>query len=263
MIYWSSKQAEKQMEAALKELKMLDKAEKGLPKGELFCAKNRKYYKWYVRDKNGLTYLPKKNEEVAKKLALKKYNNVRRKELEGFMRACKSYLHYIKRWEGKTEKLLCHTEFGRLLQGEFLPTKEALRIWQEQEYENCQKHPENLIIKGTGGKYLRSKSEAMIDAVLTKYHVPFHYEEKLVLGNLVVYPDFVIRHPVSGEYYYWEHFGLMDDEEYVENACQKIKSYCKNGIIPSDRLIMTFESKQNPFSMEMAEKVIKDYFLEN
>ena len=66
-----------------------------------------------------------------------------------------------------------------------------------------------------------------------------------MLDGITIYPDFVIRHPVTGEYYYWEHFGIMDEEDYRNHACKKINLYCKNEILPFVNLIMTFETKNN------------------
>ena len=45
--------------------------------------------------------------------------------------------------------------------------------------------------------------------------------------------------PRTAEYYYWEHFGLLDDPKYVsESVCRKIKLYSDNGIIPSVNMIL-------------------------
>ena len=70
---------------------------------------------------------------------------------------------------------------------------------------------------------LRSKSEAIIDMILYKNGIPFRYEEKIVLGDVILYPDFVIRHPKTGDFYYWEHFGMMDDEDYINKAKELAK----------------------------------------
>ena len=95
-----------------------------------------------------------------------------------------------------------------------------------------------------------------------KNQIPFRYEEKIVLDGMAFYPDFVIRHPTTGEYFYWEHFGMMDEEDYIEHACNKIKLYCKNGIIPTINLIITYESKNHPLSVEEVEGIVQKYFLE-
>ena len=138
----------------------------------------------------------------------------------------------------------------------YMPNK-----WQSDRYERCKKHEDALVIKGTQGKMLRSKSEAIIDRMLYKNGILFRYEEKLILKGITIYPDFVIRHPKTGEYYYWEHFGMMDEEEYRNHACEKIKLYCDNGIIPSINLIATYETKDHPLSIEQVEKIITEYFL--
>ena len=156
--------------------------------------------------------------------------------------------------------LLEHPGYGQLLEKHFVPINEELLRWQNAPYEKSNKYEEDLIIKGTQGKMLRSKSEAIIDMMLYKNKIPFRYEEKLVLDDITLYPDFVIRHPATGEFYYWEHFGMMDEEDYMDHACDKIRLYCKNGIIPSLNLITTYETKRHPLSVEKVESIIQEYF---
>lgn len=243
-----------------KELEEIYRMEAQFPQGELRCSKNNSRYKWLFKDKKGTAYLPKKKRELAEALALKKYYAYRKRELESNLAACNAYLRKMLPMEGKAEQLLCHPEYGRLLQSHFIPMKEDLWKWQSDDYERSNKHEESLIIKGTQGKMLRSKSEAIIDMMLYKNGIPFRYEEKLVLDRIILYPDFVIRHPVTGAYYYWEHFGMMDEEAYRNHACDKVKLYCANGIIPSINLITTYETKRHPLSVEKVEWTIQEYF---
>ncbi|MGN0168972.1 MAG: ATPase [Acetatifactor sp.] len=244
-----------------KELDKVYSLEKKFPNGELLCAKNSNHYKWYVKEQEGTFYLPKSKRELAEGLAVKKYYEYKKQELESSLSACDAYLRKMSSLEGKTEQLLYHPEYGRLLEKHFIPKNEELWKWQNDNYERCKKHEEALVIKGTQGKLLRSKSEAIIDMLLYKNKIPFRYEEKLVLEGITMYPDFVIRHPVTGEYFYWEHFGMMDEEDYRNHACNKIKLYCKNGIIPSVNLIMTYETKQYPLGVEKVEWLIQEYFM--
>ena len=60
---------------------------------------------------------------------------------------------------------------------------------------------------------------------------------------------------------YWEHFGLMDKQDYRNSACKKIRLYCDNGIIPSIDLIATFETVDHPLDVEKVEKIIQEFFL--
>ena len=91
--------------------------------------------------------------------------------------------------------------------------------------------------------------------------ISYHYEELIQLGNKTIAPDFTIKHPTTGEIFYWEHFGMMDDPAYVKNACDKIRLYSLNGIIPSKQLILTYETKDYPLSPNEVKKIIGDYFL--
>ncbi|MBQ1172021.1 MAG: ATPase [Lachnospiraceae bacterium] len=234
--------------------------EKKYPKGELLCARNDSRYKWYLKEQGKTSYLPKNKRELAEMLATKKYFHYRKEELECELSACNSYLNKMTSRKDKSEQLLQHPEYSKLIAKYFIPIKESLMEWQNTDYERCDKHEEAFIIKGTQGKMLRSKSEAIIDRLLYQNRIPFHYEEKLVLNGIILYPDFVIRHPITGEYYYWEHFGMMDDAEYINHACRKIKLYCENGILPSINLITTFETKEHPLSIEKVEEIIQEYF---
>ena len=250
----------KKKEQIVKELEKISCLERKFPQGELLCSKNGGHYKWYIRNQQGLSYLPKCNRKIAEGMALKKYYTYKKQELERNLSACNAYLRKIGAMEGKTEQLLLHPEYGQLLEKHFIPKKEELCKWQSDVYEKKDSHKESLTIKGTQGKMLRSKSEAIIDMMLYQNGIPFHYEEKLVLDGNIIYPDFVIRHPVTGKYYYWEHFGMMDEDIYLNNACNKIRLYCQNGIIPSVNLILTYETKEHPLDIEKVELIIHEYF---
>ena len=108
---------------------------------------------------------------------------------------------------------------------------------------------------------MRSKSEAIIATMLHVNRIPFHYEEALHLGKRVIYPDFTIRHPVTGQVHYWEHFGMMANENYAQAAFQKMQLYNINGIMLSDTLLATYESEEAPLKSNIVENMIQQYFL--
>lgn len=242
------------------ELQYLENKEKGLPQGDLICAKNAGRYKWYFHDQNITTYLPKKEVDLAKKLTLKKYYWIRKEELQRELVACQIYMQKADSKPDLLEKMLDNVEYSRLLGGRRLSIKRDLEDWINEKYEKNRSYPENLIVKGTQGKYLRSKSEAIIDRILYTNGIPFRYEDQLILENAILHPDFTIRHPKTGQYFYWEHFGLMDNPDYVTKACQKIKTYCDNGIVPTINLILTYETKDHPLSIDQVEKIVREYF---
>ena len=57
-----------------------------------------------------------------------------------------------------------------------------------------------------------------------------------------------------------EHFGMMDNPDYCNHACDKIKLYCRHGIIPSVNLILTYETKQCPLNADKVEMILQEYF---
>lgn len=83
----------------------------------------------------------------------------------------------------------------------------------------------------------------------------------ITFGKRVIYPDFTIRHPVTGQTYYWEHFGMMDNENYAQAAFQKMQLYNINGIMLSDTLLATYESEEVPLKSNIVENMIQQYFL--
>jgi len=231
------------------------------PEGKLICAQNGKHYKWYQSDGKARKYIPKKNRELAEKLAQKKYLTCFLKDLLQEKCAIDFYLRHHVSSMAKAGQLLEDPEYQKLLSPFFTPLIQELSAWQQSSYHRNENHPEYLTFKTVTGDYVRSKSEALIHMMLYTNRIPFRYECALQLADSFVYPDFTIRHPVTGEYYYWEHFGLMDQPAYCKSACSKLHLYSSNGIIPTIQLITTYETKEHPLSPDTIERLIRQYFM--
>ena len=128
--------------------------------------------------------------------------------------------------------------------------------WISSYYEKNPFRPENLKYRTKSGILVRSKSERIIADLLTKYGFLFRYEQKLVIGDNVYYPDFIIMLD-DGRMVIWEHFGLMDNEEYYLKACEKIENYRKAGFATHTNLICTYEDDIR--SEEILEGIICRY----
>lgn len=233
-----------------------------LPSGKLICASNRKWQKWYVSDGHTSTYLPKKERQTAELLALKKYLIQQLENTIQELKAINLYLqNHDKLAEEKELSLVTSPELKDLLQPYFYSLADELHQWEKNPYEKNQNHPERLIHKTYSGNFVRSKSEALIDMFLFKNKIPFRYECPIELDNVILYPDFTIRHPKTGKLFYWEHFGLMNQLTYRKNACSKLQLYISNGIIPNIQLITTYETQEEPLDPETVEKIVEHYFL--
>lgn len=158
------------------------------------------------------------------------------------------------------EHTLLDQEIQKLLVSYFNSLSDELNQWQNESFESNPKYPEQKIHKTYNNIFVRSKSEAIISMSLYTHKIPFRYECILQLGETILYPDFTIRHPKTGEFFFWEHFGLMDNLDYQKNALSKLQLYTTNGIFPTIHLITTYETKDIPLSPSTVEKTIQYYF---
>lgn len=106
-------------------------------------------------------------------------------------------------------------------------------------YLGVNKHLLGKIHKTESGIWVRSKSEVIIANILFRSNIDFQYEEKLYY-NATQWkePDFTIRH--NDKIWYWEHLGLLGDEQYNENWQEKKQIYKDLGVF--DNVITTKES---------------------
>lgn len=100
--------------------------------------------------------------------------------------------------------------------------------------------PEHLIYTTASGIKVRSKSERLIADRLYHNNVAFQYESQLLIGHREIYPDFKIIRK-DKKIVFWEHNGLMDNEEYAERAHEKIELYNSIGFFQHTNLICTNE----------------------
>ena len=233
-----------------------------LPEGKLICASNGKGYKWYRSDGHKATYISKKEKTLAEELAYKNYLSLQLKNLLHEKTAINFYLRHHDTNAYQTEQSFINSpKFQDLLAPHFTPLSKELHDWMEAPYDKCINYPEHLTNHAYSGNIVRSKSEVLIDMFLFKNNIPFRYECLLQLDDISIYPDFTIRHPKTGQVYYWEHFGMMDNPTYSKNVCSKLQNYISHGIIPSIHLITTYETRDNPLSAETVEKIVEHYFL--
>lgn len=244
-----------------KEITLLQNQLSSLPEGTLVCTKNGKYFKCYQRNGSSLDYIPKSNLSMAQKLAQKKYLLFRLADCRQEKRAIEAYLKIHRKLPRAPRLLDADSPYHILLSTYFSPASSKLSQWACKPYETNNSFPEQRMIKSCSGNTLRSKSEALIDMALYTNRIPFRYECALNLGNKTLFPDFTIRHPETGEFFYWEHFGMMSDPTYSQKTFDKLLFYNSHGITPSVNLITTYETLENPLSPEYVQALIRHYFL--
>jgi ATP-dependent DNA helicase RecQ len=106
-------------------------------------------------------------------------------------------------------------------------------------YLGMDKYQLNRIYTTADGNKVRSKSEVIICNLLKDAGIKYKYEELLEYDQgKVINPDFTIYLP-SGKKLFWEHIGMLGNEDYDMNWLKKLEVY--NRLYPG-QLIKTYES---------------------
>ena len=243
-----------------KKIILLEQEISNLPEGKICCVHDKNRIKWMHKKEDKYIYISKKERILAEQLALKKQYIQFHKQYTGEKYAVDLYLKHHREDNKELQKMLSDPAYQELLRPYFKPESDELVDWINTPYEKNQNYPEKLIYRTSSGNMVRSKSEVLIDMYLYTNRIPFRYECALPLGESVVYPDFTIRHPITGKTYYWEHFGMVDNPVYAKKAISKMELYMSHQIYPDIQLITTYETKEFPLVPETIEFNIKRFF---
>ena len=257
--------AKRDFERLDKEIKQLEKAIKPLPEGKLAVYTVRGCRRFYQichdseTHKTKRTYISNFDKKQIKQLADKTLHVANLQDKKEEYQRLKIYLDSYENSHARMQKRLSNVKELRQICDYIPPLERQYQEWAEEEY------PTNPIenktcVKSVLGVDVRSKSEAYIALKLKEKGMAVRYECELQLKRGKVYPDFTILDPRSGRIYYWEHFGMMDDEEYVTHADRKLRDYAEIGYYPMMNLIITSETKEKPLDFGLVDHLIEYYF---
>ena len=122
-------------------------------------------------------------------------------------------------------------------------------------------HPEHLKSVSARGEKMRSGGEMYISARLDHFGIPYRYEDNTGIPDLDYAPDFKILRPRDRKIIYWEHFGKVNDYQYVLENIDKVKNYISYGIKPWDNLIMTFNNEKGGYDGKLIDAMIECWLL--
>ncbi len=133
-------------------------------------------------------------------------------------------------------------EIRNLVRYPLLSTQSKAEKWASARYRtNPTPFDERTVYKTVKGDRVRSRAELIIANNLYSLNIPYRYEMAYSCGNSVLYPDFTVMNPLTGEIFYVEYFGLMEDDSYRSNTLWKIREYYKTP--DAGRFIFIFESE--------------------
>lgn len=248
-------------ELITRQIQQLEQQLASYPPGKLVCCKDKKYTKYYHAQNGVYVYIHKKNLSLIRQLAEKNYLSASLADLQTELDAVNSYLEHYESYSSQKEYLLNHPLYRPTLLQVLKPLSEELAQWADEDFIKNPHHSGQLRHVCLSGHIVRSKSEALIDQALFSYKIPFRYECALALGETTYYPDFTIRHPQTGQFYYWEHFGMMDSPQYAQHAFHKMQLYNSYGYVPTINLIITCETRNHPITPQDIEDILHHYFL--
>ena len=240
----------------------------------IITVNGKKYY--YHRkspdDYNGV-YIPKGNIELVQRLAQKEYDQ---KALKAAQSELKRTQRYLKKCSEPAIELVYEQltpDKQQFVKPVFETDDKFVEAWQAIKYQGKRFYDGAPQIFTEKGERVRSKSEMIIADLLLKEGVPYRYEypiticeaaagvnsESRVNTTKIYYPDFTVLNVRQRREMYWEHFGMMDDHEYMEKALKKIQIYEQNGIFPGTNLLITYETMQNPLNSNRVLNLIRRY----
>lgn len=237
-------------------------------------------------------YLPQTESKSIAQLVQKEYDQTvlaeMQRELKAIDRFLKSY-HPENLQQVYSSMLPARRKLVQLLR---LPDEEYASRWLSVKYKGkpfAEGSPELVTSRG---ERVRSKSEIIIADTLDRLKIPYRYEfpHQLKvrrnsrgrgdalhnpLGNkqdggrqhdssrrtVTFHPDFTCLNLRTRREFIWEHFGRMDDPEYIAETLGKFETYTANGIFPGDGLIFTMETQDRPLNPTTVEALAKRFLV--
>lgn len=254
---------QKHLEEQLIELDQLEKSVRknkryigAVPEGRLritLCRGNYQYHFKPAGEKKE-RYIPKSQNDVVRKIAQNGYDE---KMLKQIQQTRNTIDRFLKDYNPAAEKEIYEKMGGgrkELINPAILPTEEFIEKWY-RDYpgsQNCY-YEEGKYITDRGER-VRSKSEVLLANLFYGKGIPYQYEANLPLHGRDYYPDFLLLHVEKRKMAIWEHFGLMDSEDYVQKNMKKLEEYERAGYQVGVDVLFSMEFAGGPFDIREAER---------
>ena len=248
------------------------------PQGRIRISQNGGHPEYYLVTERGSLrgkYLPHSQKTLARQLAQKDYDARLIKLMQKEISALQNYMKQTSNGRAIPELYdsLCPARRS-LITPVTLTNEQYAARWQDVSWKGRPFASDAPYICTARGERVRSKSEVIIADTLFRYNIPYRYEFPITLKRSnsadirrdfgrsnTLYPDFLCLNTRTRTEFYWEHFGLMDDPAYSNNAAGKLRLYTENGILAGRNLIITMETQTEPPSIKALEKLIEEFLL--
>lgn len=237
-----------------------------LPDGELFCSDNNGYRKYYQRlpaignRKKERRYGIKSDRSLVSSLVRKNYVVKALEIIDHDINVISAALRDYVPIDENTVMEAFTSRYPELAGGiyrvSFDPEQWKGAFSRIEDY-----HPENLKQTAADGTRMRSKNEVYIASRLDHYGLIYRSDCPTGIPGLRRIPDFTILRMRDCKKIYWEHFGMMDVQEYRADNKRKLMEYEAAGIVPWDNLIVTYDTLEGGLRADLIEALIKGLLL--
>jgi len=245
---------------------------KKAPAGRLRLSRRKNQVQWFQVSKGAKihgTYIPVEDRARASLLAQKEYDKKALPLLCRYLSALDKLISLTR--ENAFESLYLNMHPGRrdLVDPVYVPDEIWVERWQEMSYKGKPVDESSPEICTLRGERVRSKSEAMIADTLYRLKIPYKYEKPLQVRDpgrsrskvTEIFPDFTCLNVRLRKEIVWEHFGLMDDEEYASQVVWKMNCYEANGFFMGENMILSMETSKFPLDATKIERLAKRFLL--
>ena len=146
------------------------------------------------------------------------------------------------------------TVFLKVISGILQQHEELLRKYKKKA----------LKLKDYDGTLVRSRIEAIIYDHLVSAGLLVIYEFPIIIEGRIIYPDFLILHPLTGKLYILEHLGYWYHDAkgagYRSNFCLKTVELSSIGFVLGKNILTTFEDGSGTIDTEKIDKMIQREF---
>ena len=238
------------------------------PQGTLICRRQSngtyKYYRRIIGPDNTYKefYLKKQFRDEARQLAEKMVAEKKLLDYQNEKKVLQKTLAFQKNEPATDVFLRQHSGIASLLMEKDQQSEKPWQKWKYAPYSRNQNYLEHLkYTTVVPGLLVRSKSEAMIVDALERHGVPYHYDEYICLNGEFIAVDFVCLNVKTGEFYYWDHRGMMNDPDYIKKTLYCENLFYSNGFIPWINMIVTTETQDRPLDLQWVETIIEHYLV--
>lgn len=238
------------------------------PEGALCTSVSHGKLQWHCFANGVKRYLPMSDLASIKELAQKKYVKLVLESLRKQRAALECLLQDYHPDDYDVIYASMRPEFRDFVSTVFVSREEFAAAWKRVRYRG--KSLEGATLMSVDGVKMRSKSEMMIANALSASGVPYRYEFPYKMSwpdasgrvrQVKVFPDFTCLNVRTRREFVWEHFGLMDDPDYVRDAIEKLDVYGRNGLALGENLVFTMETRALPLDSRRIQAVIDRFLL--